>query len=76
MNEQMKEQMTMNHKKAYMGIDYFRFVAALLVVMIHTSPLASCSETADFFSDTYHEPRSSTVLSDGIRFFPDLTICI
>lgn len=32
-----------------MGIDYFRFVAALLVVMIHTSPLASCSETADFF---------------------------
>lgn len=39
----------MNDRKAYTGIDYFRFAAALLVVTIHTSPLASCSETADFF---------------------------
>ncbi len=45
----MKEQMTMNDRKAYTGIDYFRFAAALLVAAIHTSPLASSSETADFF---------------------------
>ena len=34
--------------KNYTGIDYFRFVAALLIVAIHTSPLASFSETGDF----------------------------
>lgn len=32
----------------YRGIDCFRFVAALLVVAIHTSPLATFSETGDF----------------------------
>lgn len=31
-----------------MGIDIFRLIAALLVVAIHTSPLASFSETCDF----------------------------
>ncbi len=35
-------------KKAYTGIDDFRLVAALLVVAIHTSPLASCNELGDF----------------------------
>lgn len=39
----------MNDRTAYTGIDYFRLGAALLVVMIHTSPLASISEGADFF---------------------------
>lgn len=39
----------MNDRKAYTGIDYFRFAAALLVITIHTSPLAAFSETADFF---------------------------
>lgn len=34
--------------KNYTGIDYFRFIAALLIVAIHTSPLASFSETGDF----------------------------
>lgn len=34
--------------KSYSGIDYFRFIAALLIVAIHTSPLASFSETGDF----------------------------
>lgn len=34
--------------KGYTGIDCFRLIAALLVVAIHTSPLASCSETGDF----------------------------
>lgn len=34
--------------KEYGGIDYFRMIAALLVVAIHTSPLASINETADF----------------------------
>ena len=34
--------------KNYTGIDYFRFIAALLIIAIHTSPLASFSETGDF----------------------------
>lgn len=38
----------MTEKKSYAGIDDFRLVAALLVVAIHTSPLASFSETGDF----------------------------
>lgn len=38
----------MTEKKSYAGIDYFRLIAALLVVAIHTSPLASFSETGDF----------------------------
>lgn len=32
----------------YLSIDYFRVVAALLVVAIHTSPLTDFSDTADF----------------------------
>lgn len=40
---------TIAHKnKEYAGIDYFRLAAALLVIAIHTSPLASYNETADF----------------------------
>lgn len=35
-------------RKEYAGIDLFRLIAALLVVAIHTSPLASWNETADF----------------------------
>jgi len=35
-------------KSDYAGIDYFRLIASLLVVAIHTSPLASFSETGDF----------------------------
>ncbi len=38
----------MSRRKAYTGIDYFRFLAALLVIAIHTSPLLSYSETGDF----------------------------
>ena len=34
--------------RRYRGIDLFRIAAALLVVAIHTSPLASYSATADF----------------------------
>jgi serine/alanine racemase len=34
--------------RAYTGIDYFRVVAAFLVVAIHSSPLLSLGETADF----------------------------
>ncbi|TCK98014.1 serine/alanine racemase [Natranaerovirga hydrolytica] len=36
-------------KREYGGIDYFRVIAAILVVAIHTSPLSSVSMTADFF---------------------------
>lgn len=38
----------MNEKKRYAGIDWMRFIAAFLIVAIHTSPLASKSITADF----------------------------
>lgn len=38
----------MNKKRNYAGIDWFRLFAAFLIVAIHTSPLASFSETGDF----------------------------
>lgn len=38
----------MRHRKNYAAIDNFRLVAALLIVAIHTAPLASFSKTADF----------------------------
>ncbi len=38
----------MTKAKEYGGIDYFRLIAALLVVGIHTSPLIQVSEMADF----------------------------
>lgn len=39
----------MRQTKRYDGLDRFRLVAAAFVVAIHTSPLASFSEGADFF---------------------------
>ena len=38
----------MNRNKNYSGIDCFRLIGALLIIAIHTSPLASFSETGDF----------------------------
>ncbi len=38
----------MNEKKSYAGIDLMRFIAAFLIVAIHTLPLAAQSITADF----------------------------
>lgn len=38
----------MRQRQAYTGIDIFRWAAAFLIVAIHTSPLASYSETGDF----------------------------
>ncbi len=38
----------MTKDKEYTGIDIFRLVAAVLVVIIHTSPLASYSQLGDF----------------------------
>ena len=35
-------------KKEYGGIGYFRIIAAILVIAIHTSPLLSVNEVADF----------------------------
>lgn len=40
--------MISSQRNEYIGIDYFRIVAALLVIAIHTSPLAGFNETADF----------------------------
>lgn len=42
------EESCMKIKEQYIGIDYFRLVAALLVVAIHTSPLTTMDGTADF----------------------------
>lgn len=36
------------YDKSYTGIDFFRLAAALLIITIHTSPLADFSETGDF----------------------------
>lgn len=38
----------MTEHKSYTGIDYFRLIAAFLIVAIHTSPLTSLSSTGDF----------------------------
>lgn len=38
----------MKCRKTYDAIDNFRLVAAVLIVAIHTAPLASFSDTADF----------------------------
>lgn len=38
----------MSKNESYTGIDYFRIIAAFLVIAIHTSPLSACGETADF----------------------------
>jgi len=38
----------MRNSKEYGGLDYFRIIAAALVVAIHTSPLSVISENADF----------------------------
>ena len=38
----------MAKNKGYVGIDYFRVIAAFLIVAIHTSLFASFSETGDF----------------------------
>ena len=39
----------MGTRRSYGGLDDFRIVAAVLVIAIHTSPLASFSPEADFF---------------------------
>lgn len=39
----------MGTRRSYGGLDYFRMVAAVLVIAIHTSPLASFSAEGDFF---------------------------
>ena len=39
----------MRKRQNYGGLDVFRLCAALLVIAIHTSPLASVSGAADFF---------------------------
>ena len=36
----------MTEKKSYAGIDYFRLIAALLIVAIHTSPLVPLVQLA------------------------------
>lgn len=38
----------MGKQKTFGGLDQFKIIAALLVIAIHTSPLASYNQTADF----------------------------
>lgn len=38
----------MTDNKKYIGIDYFRLIAALLIVAIHTSPFSDFTKTGDF----------------------------
>ena len=38
----------MRQRKNYVAVDNFRLIAALLIVAIHTAPLASFSDSADF----------------------------
>lgn len=38
----------MERQEGYTGIDYFRLVASILIVAIHTSPLSSMNEMCDF----------------------------
>lgn len=38
----------MKKEESYTGIDIFRMIAALLIIAIHTSPLASVSSTGDY----------------------------
>ena len=38
----------MNKNKYYSGINWMRLIAAVLVITIHTSPLASYNTTGDF----------------------------
>ena len=59
----------MRQKKNYAAIDNFRLAAALLIVGIHTSPLQSFSETADFLV-TYCYGRI------GVTFDGDRILCV
>src|SRR5690606_23055977 len=43
-----KAVMTVKANANYVGLDYFKIVAAVLVIAIHTGPLMSYSEYADF----------------------------
>lgn len=38
----------MDKREYYTGIDYFRFIAALLIIAIHTSPLGKINDTGNF----------------------------
>lgn len=38
----------MRYKKEYIGINYFKIIAAFLVIAIHTSPFTSFNRNLDF----------------------------
>lgn len=42
------EEKPMNENKYYTGVDWMRLIAAVLVITIHTSPLAGFNATGDF----------------------------
>ena len=52
----------MRRNKSYTGIDFARFVFALLIIAIHTSPLASFNETGDFI-------LARVIARTGVPFF-------
>ena len=52
----------MRRNKNYTGIDFARFVFALLIIAIYTSPLASFNETGDFI-------LTRVIARTGVPFF-------
>lgn len=62
--------------KNYTGIDYFRFIAALLIIAIHTSPLGSFSETGDFMLTRIIARVAVPFFFYDIRVLSDFKICL
>ena len=49
------------------GLDRYRLIAAFLVIAIHTSPLLSVNENADFFLTRIFARIGSSAVSDDHR---------
>lgn len=62
--------------KNYSGIDYFRFVASLLIIAIHTSPFVSFSETGDFILTRVVARVAVPFFLMTSGFFSDFKICV
>ena len=64
----------MNKNKYYSGIDWMRLIAAVLVITIHTSPLASYNRR--FYPDKGHSPccRSFLFHDNGIFYIVKVSL--
>lgn len=66
----------MAKNKDYVGIDYFRVVAAFLIVAIHTSLFASVSGTGDFIFTRIIARVAVPFFFMTSGFFFDFQICL